>query len=207
MEQVLTLVVRLDVSEDQYRLFADISSAFASACNWIDETVNPNLTNRNSIQAVCYRDVKTKFGLTSNHIVRACARVGSKRLTAKQKGKKVKGFKPTSFDYDARTFRFKPISKTEPRRTNYWAFYQLKTSLEYKGIKEGVKVITVNPSYTSQTCHCSWHIGIRTNKKFKWSNKVCGWIGDGDENGSQMIALLGLSVNQPRGSELYVLRH
>jgi hypothetical protein len=110
MEQVLTLVVRLDVSEEQHTLLADTANAFASACNWINETVNPNLTNRNSIQAVCYLDVKTKFGLTANHVVRACARVGANRLTAKQKGKKVKSFKPTSFDCDARTFRF--IEKT-----------------------------------------------------------------------------------------------
>jgi putative transposase len=27
-------------------------------------------------------------------------------------------------------------------------------------------------------------------------------IGDADENGSKMIALVGLSVSQPRGSEL-----
>ncbi|MFB2875628.1 RNA-guided endonuclease InsQ/TnpB family protein [Floridanema aerugineum] len=373
MEQVLTLVVRLDVSENQRKLLADTSSAFASACNWINETVNPNLTNRNSIQAVCYRDVKTKFGLTSNHVVRACARVGANRLTAKQKGKKVKGFKPTSFDCDARTFRFieenwsvsisttgkratiplkasnyhrgklagqeptsaqvclhkdgywyvhiqlksepreplktdnaigvdfgrrdiavtstgkswsgkhiqdvrdrysqvrtslqkktnqgtrttrrrcrqilqrlsgrerryqawlnhniskaiilearntqsfvaiedltgireglnnKPRSKTERRRINYWAFYQLRTFLEYKGIKEGVKIIAVNPAYTSQSCHCCLHIGIRTEKKFKCVNQQCGWIGDADENGSKTIALLGLSVNQPRGSNL-----
>ncbi|WP_333309975.1 hypothetical protein [Microcoleus sp. B7-D4] len=32
-------------------------------------------------------------------------RVGANRLTAKYKGKKVKGFKPTSFDCDSRTFR------------------------------------------------------------------------------------------------------
>ena len=373
MEQVLTLVVRLDASEDQDKLLADTSNAFASACNWINETVNPNLTNRNSIQAVCYRDAKEKFGLTANHVVRACARVGANRLTAKQKGRKVKSFQPTSFDCDARTFRLlekswsvsisttgkrltvpllasnyhrgkltgqeptsaqicwhkdgnwyahiqlkskppeplkvdnvigfdfgrrdiavtstgknwsghesqnkrdkysrvrtslqkkasqgtrttrrrcrqilqrlsgrerryqawlnhnisnaiikealstqsfiavedltgirdrtneKPRRKTERRRSNSWAFYQLRTFLEYKGIKEGVKVFAVNPAYTSQTCHCCWHIGVRTEKKFRCINQQCGWIGDADQNGSLMIALLGLNVNQPRGSSL-----
>lgn len=62
--------------------------------------------------------------------------------------------------------------------------------------------MAVNPAYTSQTCHCCLHIGVRTEKRFKCSNLVCGWIEDADENGSKMIALLGLSVNQPRGSEL-----
>ena len=373
MNQVLTLFVKLQVSTEKQQLLFDTASAFASACNWINQNINPNLTNRNSIQAVCYKNVKDQFGLTANHVVRACARVGANRLTAKQKGKKVKSFKPTSFDCDARTFRFvesnwtvsisttgkrltvplrasnyhrgklagqnptsaqvclhkdgcwyvhiqlklespktikatnvigvdlgprdiavtstgkswsgkeiqktrdkysrvraslqkkasqgtrstrrrarqilkrlsgrerryqtwlnhniskaiiseakqtqsfvsiedltgirgrtnsQPRNKTERRRSNFWAFYQLRTFLEYKGISEGIEVIAVNPAYTSQSCHCCLHIGVRTEKRFKCSNKVCGWIGDADENGSKMIALLGLSVNQPRGSWL-----
>ncbi len=105
MKQVLTLVVKLQVSIEQQKLLHDTARAFASACNWINQNVNSKLTNKNSIQAVCYQDVKQQFGLTANHVVRACARVAANRLTAKQKGKKVKHFKPTSFDCDARTFR------------------------------------------------------------------------------------------------------
>jgi IS605 OrfB family transposase len=338
MEQLLTLVTRLQVDTNQQQLLIDTANAFSSACNWINQNVNPNLTNKNSIQAVCYKDVKDQFGLTANHVVRACARVAANRLTAKQKGKKVKYFKPTSFDCDARTFRFiesdwsvsisttgkrltvpirasnyhrgklkgkhptsaqvclhrdgnwyihiqlkseppkiinsknvigvdfgrrdiavtstgkswsgkeiqntrdkysrvraslqkkasqgtrstrrrareilkrlsgrekryqawlnhniskaiiaealitqsfvaiedltgirertnqKPRNKTERRRSNSWTFYQLRTFLEYKGIKEGIEVLAINPAYTSQTCHCCLHIGLRTNKSFK----------------------------------------
>ena len=105
MKQVLTLVVRIQPTAEQYKLLDDTAVAFALACNWINDNVNSNLTNRNSIQAVCYSEVKSKFGLTANHVVRACARVGSNRLTAKQKRRKVRGFKPTSFDGDARTLR------------------------------------------------------------------------------------------------------
>ncbi|MEG4487180.1 MULTISPECIES: transposase [unclassified Microcoleus] len=373
MEQVLTLVVKLQVGSEQHQLLTDTCTAFASACNWIDENVNPRLTNRNSIQAVCYKEVKDQFGLTANHVVRACGRVAANRLGAKQKGKKVKNFAPTSFDCDARTFRFiekdwtvsvsttgkrltlplrasnyhrgkltsqnptsaqiclhrdgdwyvhiqlkseppklsssdnvigvdfgrtdiavtstgqswsgerikeirnkysrvraslqkkasqgtrstrrrarqilkrlsgrerryqtwlnhniskaivseakltrsaiaiedltgirertnqKPRNKTERRLSNSWAFSRLRTFLEYKGIKEGIEVIAINPAYTSQTCHCCLHIGLRSNKSFKCSNIACGWIGDADDNGSQMIRLLGLSVSQPLGSNL-----
>ena len=97
----------------------------------------------------------------------------------------------------------KPRNKTERRRSNSWAFYQLRIFLEYKGIKEGIEVLAVNPAYTSQTCHRCLHIGLRSNKSFKCSKTSrCGWIGDADYNGSEMIALVGLSVNQPRGSQL-----
>ncbi|MBV9390018.1 MAG: transposase [Chroococcidiopsidaceae cyanobacterium CP_BM_ER_R8_30] len=91
-----------------------------------------------------------------------------------------------------------PRAKTERRRSNSWSFHQLRIFLEYKGIKEGVKVVVVPPAYTSQTCHCCLHLGVRTNKKFKCINQFCGWIGDADTNGSRVIALLGATyVNSP----------
>ncbi len=57
-----------------------------------------------------------------------------------------------------------PRSKTERRRSNSWAFYQLRTFLEYKGIKEGVKVVAIPPAYTSGTCHC-WRAYWTTNQQ------------------------------------------
>lgn len=94
-----------------------------------------------------------------------------------------------------------PRSKTERRRSNSWAFYQLRQFLEYKGIREGVEVVAVNPAYTSQTCNQCLHIGLRSDKKFKCGH--CGWQGDADLNGAKNIAALGLSVTQPRGSGLF----
>lgn len=106
MEQVLTLVVKLKLNQEPQDILTATARAFADACNQINKTVNPKLTNRNSIQAVCYREIKDKFGLSANHVVRACSRVAANRLTAKHKKATVKSFKPTSFDCDARTFRF-----------------------------------------------------------------------------------------------------
>ena len=385
MKQILTIVVRIEPTAEQYKLLNDTAVAFASACNWINDNVNSNLTNRNAIQAVCYSEVKSQFGLTANHVVRASARVGANRLTAKQKRRKVKGFKPTSFDCDARTFRIiedgylvsisttgkrvkvhmrvsnyhigklkgqnptsaqvclhrdgnfyihiqlktdipkvkksknvigvdfgrrdiavtstgkswsgktiqntrdkysrtrsslqkkasqgtrstrrrcrsplpplirgeqkggsgrerryqqwlnhnisiaiireaiatnstvaieeltgirertneKPRNKTERRRSNSWTFYQLRTFLEYKGVKEGVKVVAIPPAYTSQTCHQCLYIhpvqgkSYRSGKNFKCSN--CGNCCDSDYNGAKMIELWGASVTAPGGSKI-----
>jgi IS605 OrfB family transposase len=54
-----------------------------------------------------YHDVRAKFGLSANLAVRAISRVAGTRRTALQMGSKVKEFKPTSIDYDARIFVFK----------------------------------------------------------------------------------------------------
>ena len=63
-------------------------------------------------------------------------------------------------------------------------------------------MIAVNPRSTSQTCHCCLHIGIRSGKSFKCSNKTCGWIGDADANGSQILDFSGAGVIQPREPNL-----
>ena len=99
-----------------------------------------------------------------------------------------------------------PRCKTERRRSNSWAFYQLRQFLTYKAIKFGVDLVFVDPRYTSQTCHKCLHIhpvrgeSYRSGKKFRCGH--CGWCCDADENGANMIKLLGLSINQPRGSYL-----
>jgi putative transposase len=90
-----------------------------------------------------------------------------------------------------------PRTKTERRRSNSWAFFQLRQYMEYKAIKFGVKLITVNPAYTSQTCHICNHIGDRNGKSFGCDN--CGWHGDADFNGAMNIKAIGLTVIQPRG--------
>ena len=96
-----------------------------------------------------------------------------------------------------------PRSKTERRRANSWAFYQLRSFISYKALKAGIKVVLVNPRYTSQTCHQCLHIhpdpeqSYRSRKKFKCGH--CGWEGDADFNSASVIALLGAVVNQPRG--------
>ena len=96
-----------------------------------------------------------------------------------------------------------PRGKTERRRANSWTFYQLRQFLEYKARVAGVSLVLVPPAYTSQTCHRCLHIhpdpaqSYRSGKSFKCGH--CGWEGDADLNGANVIALLGAVVNQPRG--------
>lgn len=337
MKQVLTLVCQLQPTPQQVVKIEATLKAFADACNYANQKVKQVITSKTTIQNIVYEDLRSQFGLAANLAVRACARVGANRLTAKQKGKPVKTFKPTSVDYDQRIFAFrekdwtvslttvngrehikldvgnyqrgklkghtptsaqlckhrdgnyyihiqlkdevpkpikstnvigvdlgrrdiavtsngdkwdgqkltetrdrysrvraslqkkastrtratrrrcrqvlvrlsrrerrfqqwmnhniskaiisqakqqnaivavedltgirektnqKPRSKKERRQSNSWSFYQLRMFLEYKGLKEGVEVIAVPPAYTSKTCHCCLHIGLRSDKKF-----------------------------------------
>ncbi len=95
----------------------------------------------------------------------------------------------------------KPRSKSEWRRTNNWAFYQLRIFVEYKANIAGVPIVFVPPAYTSQTCSRCHHVhpikgkSYRSGKLFKCGH--CGFEHDADINAALNIAALGLSVIQP----------
>ncbi len=93
------------------------------------------------------------------------------------------------------------LLKTERRRTNNWAFYQLRLFVEYKANIAGVPVVFVPPAYTSQTCSRCHHLSpvkgksYRSGKLFKCGH--CGFECDADINAAMNIAALGVCVNNP----------
>ncbi|WP_016876032.1 RNA-guided endonuclease InsQ/TnpB family protein [Chlorogloeopsis fritschii PCC 9212] len=107
MEQVLTLVCKLNPTPKQAEEIELVLKAFESACNYANQKIKPQITSKTTIQNMVYNEIRTLFGLSANLAVRACARVGANRKTAKEKDKPVKTFKPTSADYDARIFSFR----------------------------------------------------------------------------------------------------
>jgi len=373
----LTIVCKINPTPKQVAKIEATLQAFAGACNYINEVVEPKITHNVTIQNQVYGEVRERFGLASNLAIRAINRVSANRKTAKRMNKPVKKFLPTSADYDARIFSFRekdwsvsltlvggrerflvdvgsyqkgklsgftptsatlvkhqngtysvniqvkndapspqksqgvigvdlgrrdvavtsegesfsgqqiteirdrysrvraslqkkasegtrstrrrarqilqrlsgrerrfqswvnhnvskhivgkskqfecsiaiedltgirertneqPRNKTERRRSNSWAFFQLRMFLDYKALGAGVEVIKVNPAYTSQTCHKCLHIhpvkgkSYRSGKTFSCGH--CHWKGDADLNGANVIKLLGASVNSPGGSYL-----
>nr|WP_254658135.1 hypothetical protein [Pleurocapsa sp. PCC 7327] len=107
MEQVLTIVGKLKPSIEIAQEIEATLFAFADACNYANEQVKSSITSKTTIQNMVYQTIREKFGLSANLAVRACARVGANRKTAKLKNKPVKKFAPTSADYDARIFTYR----------------------------------------------------------------------------------------------------
>ncbi|MFS8963577.1 transposase [Synechococcus sp. H55.5] len=370
MTQVLTISCKLKVSASQAVKLEATLSAFAQALNWVNQNTPEKVVNPVKLQSLCYRAIRTRFGLSSNLAQQVCRRLAAARKVAQQKNRPVKAFKGGFVTYDARIFSFRekdwtvslttvegrerfeldignyqrgmlagshpkaatlvkrqdgsyyiqicvehdppepqdtteaigvdlgrrdiahtsegenwngqqlnqvrdhysrlravlqrkasrgtrstrrrcrqllqrlsgrerrfqtwvnhrisksivaraqathsfialedltgirervnqqPRSKTERRRSNSWAFYQLRQFVHYKAARAGIQVVVVPPAYSSQTCHrCLW-LGQREGKHFRCVNPVCGWEGDADLNGANVIALLGVAVNRPRG--------
>ncbi|MEH1861311.1 MAG: transposase [Nostoc sp.] len=107
MEQVLTLVCKLNPTPKQVEEIELVLKAFADACNYANQKVKPQIISKTTIQNMVYNEIRALFGLSANLAVRTCARVGANRKTAKQKHKQVLTFKPASADYDARIFSFR----------------------------------------------------------------------------------------------------
>jgi IS605 OrfB family transposase len=377
VKQVLTVACKIQVTLEQLAKVQETFRVFADACEYVNQEVPEKLTNELAMQSLVYQEVRARYGLPAQLAIHAIRRVSGNRKTAKQKGKPVKEFRPTSVTYDARTFSFResdwtvsltmvgkrerfrlhignyqrgllkgqkpktatfslnangeyylniqleshpeppqktkrvlgvdlgrtdiavtsdgdsfsgkdvtsvrnhharvrasiqqkasrgtrstrrrarrllqrlsgkerrfqqhtnhviskriaqhaktnnqvialedltgirertnemPRSKKERRLSNSWAFYQLRQFLTYKAVKNSVKLILVNPAYTSQTCHKCLHIhpvrgeSYRSGKKFACGH--CGWTGDADLNGAKNIEAMGRSINAPGGSEL-----
>jgi putative transposase len=97
----------------------------------------------------------------------------------------------------------KPNSREQRFLTNSWSFYQLKLIIQYKAKIAGVRVLLIDPRYTSQTCHNCLHIHpekgkyYRNGKSFKCGH--CGWSGDADFNASNVIKLVGIGCDNLHG--------
>lgn len=107
MKQVLTVSCKLNVSTAQLPKIEETLRAFADACEYVNGAVPEKLTNELAMQSLVYHDVRARFGLSSQLAIHAIRRVSGNRKTAKQKGKPVNKFAPTSATYDVRTFSFR----------------------------------------------------------------------------------------------------
>jgi len=89
-------------------------------------------------------------------------------------------------------------------RLHGWSFFQQRTFLEYKASLAGVLLVTVDPSYTSQTCpecgHCS-----KTNRptRDRFTCVSCGHAGPADHIAARNIRARAV-VNRPNGHLLKV---
>ena len=84
--------------------------------------------------------------------------------------------------------------KAQRYKQQSWSFWQLRSFLEYKAIDAGVRLVTVDPAYTSKTCHRCGVIGHRDALKFSCAR--CGYF-DADINAALNISALGAAVTQP----------
>lgn len=82
-------------------------------------------------------------------------------------------------------------------RLHRWAWRQLQGFIEYKARAAGLRVVYVDPAYTSQTCSVCLQLGTRNKHRFSC---VCGRLAHSDLNSSLNLARLGATAVAPRGA-------
>ena len=91
--------------------------------------------------------------------------------------------------------RLRIPSKHLNRMVSLWSFAQLQAFIRYKAAIKGIRVIEINPAYTSQTCHKCFKRGVRNRETFTCT--TCGIVTDADVNAALVIAAGGVAVNRP----------
>ena len=86
-------------------------------------------------------------------------------------------------------------------RLHRWAWAQLQTFVEYKAQAVGLKVVFVNPAYTSQMCAECGNIGMRY--KHRIMCKICGIQRHSDLNASCNIRRIAVSADAATGTVNY----
>jgi IS605 OrfB family transposase len=83
-------------------------------------------------------------------------------------------------------------------RLHRWAWAQLQAFVAYKAQAAGIRVVFVNPAYTSKTCAVCGNLGNRSKHRF--SCPLCGRLAHADRNAAQNIASLGSSFGESTGA-------
>ena len=83
-------------------------------------------------------------------------------------------------------------------RLHRWAFRQLQNFVAYKAESAGIRVVFVDPAYTSQTCSVCGALGNRSRHRF--SCPSCGRLAHADLNAGQNIASLGRTAVRSTGA-------
>lgn len=141
-----------------------------------------------------------RFVTINNHTI-------SKQIVckAKQEGKGI-----SIEDLSNIRFTAKPKSRAQKTELNRWSFYQLRQFLTYKARLNGVKLVVIQPAYTSQTCSNCYHIGTKENsfrKGKKFACQSCNNTIDADLNAAHNIAAWGVAVNTPEKSNMFCSLH
>jgi putative transposase len=89
------------------------------------------------------------------------------------------------------------VRRSQRAPLHSWAFAQLRSFIEYKAQKEGVKVSVVDPCNTSRTCPCCGHIDKANRKsQSKFLCVDCGFAGLADHIAAGNIRRRAV-VNRP----------
>ena len=86
------------------------------------------------------------------------------------------------------------MSRKTNNKLQYWAYRRFLDCLELCCEEHGVRVLKVNPAFTSQTCHACGNVDKKARRGELYKCPVCGLTTDADYNAARNILFCGLGV-------------
>ena len=84
------------------------------------------------------------------------------------------------------------LRQTQRAKHSNWAFYQLRSFIQYKATLSGVPVLLINPAYTSRTCSQCGHCEKANRKsQLEFVCRSCSHSANADVNAAKNIKTLG----------------
>ena len=82
-----------------------------------------------------------------------------------------------------------------PKFLQHWTYYDLQSKIENKAKEHGIRIVKINPRYTSQRCSKCGAIdsGSRTSQA-RFCCTKCGFTANADYNASQNISIKGIDL-------------
>lgn len=104
-----TIKCKMSPTQTMEQSLLDTLQEFAHCCNDVlSIAIEHKESNNIKLHHLCYKPMREKYKLSSNLVVRAMRRVSASMTRFKRHGGKPKQFKPSSIDYDARIFAYRP---------------------------------------------------------------------------------------------------
>jgi len=80
-------------------------------------------------------------------------------------------------------------NKSQRQRLHNWSFGQLRSHIEYKAKRAGIKILVVDPAYTSQSCNeCGFVSKANRPTQEQFRCKACGHEAHADLNAARNIS-------------------
>ena len=167
-----TIGIKLKLTKDQSNQLESLRDEFLSGCNQIVPfAVQHRCWNRVALHNICYTALRASSPLGSQMVCNAIFSV-------------CKAYKNKCMENLTNIRKRIRTGKKIRSRLHRWAFHQLQTLIQYKAETHGLKVLYVNPAYSSQICSLCDQLGKRDRHLFKCS---CGNQQHSDLNASRNL--------------------
>ena len=177
----------LGVDLGQHSLYTD-SRGGETKSNKIWGTKRKYARNRKTLQEKGTRSAHRRLKAMSGReerFIRDVNHCVSKRL-ANSPNVRAIAFEDLTYIRRQATKRTK-TGKCRRNMLNQWSFSQLQEFTAYKAAANGIRIIMVDPSYTSQRCNRCGYVDARNRNRARFDCKRCAWSDNADHNAALNI--------------------